>query len=120
MKYYITTSIPYPNGKPHIGFGFETLIGDVAARYHRLVGDETFLLAGADEHGLKVITTAQKEGIGYQEYVDKNTKAFEELKEVLNFSYDDFIRTTDKTKHWPGVEEIWKRCFDAGKIYKKT
>lgn len=119
-KYYITTAIPYPNGKPHIGFGLETVIADSLARFHRLKGDDVFMLAGTDEHGLKVITTAKKEGVGYQEYVDKNTLEFQNLKEVLNFSYNDFIRTSDQNKHWPGVIKFWNECLESGNIYKKT
>jgi methionyl-tRNA synthetase len=119
-KYYITTAIPYPNGKPHLGFGFEVIIADVIARYHRLIGDNVHMLAGTDEHGLKVFQSAQKEGLTFQEYVDKNSQEFIDLKEVVNFSYDDFIRTTDQKKHWPGSLKLWEECLKAGKIYKKT
>lgn len=119
-KFYLTNAIPYPNGKPHLGFGLEATISDTLARYHKLKGDETFFLMGTDEHGLKVYQTAQKEGVDFQEYVDKNAKPFQDLKDVLNISYDKFIRTTDKEEHWPGAIKLWEECFKAGAIYKKS
>lgn len=118
-KFYITTAIPYPNGKPHLGFDLEILITDVLARYHRLLGDEVYFLTGTDEHGLKVFQSAKKEGLHFQEYVDRNSAEFARLKEVLDISNDDFIRTTDKVRHWPGVEKLWNKALEAGKIYKK-
>ncbi len=116
-KFYITTAIPYPNGKPHIGFGFEIIQADVLARYHRLKGDEVFFLTGVDEHGLKVYRNAQEEGIGFQDYVDRNSAEFIKLKETLNISYDDFIRTTDKERHWVGAQKLWRESL--GDIYLK-
>ncbi|MEK7151668.1 MAG: methionine--tRNA ligase [Patescibacteria group bacterium] len=116
-KFYVTTAIPYPNGQPHIGFGLEIIQTDILARYHRLVGDEVWFLTGVDEHGLKVYRSAQKEGIGFQEYVDRNSAEFAKLKDVLNISYDDFIRTSDKVRHWPGAQQLWRAC--AEDIYPK-
>lgn len=116
-KFYVTTAIPYPNGKPHIGFGLEIVQADVLARYHRLIGDDVWFLTGVDEHGLKVYRSAQKEGIGFQEYVDRNSAEFARLKEVLNISYDDFIRTSDRKSHWPGAQKLWRAC--AEDIYLK-
>ena len=109
-KFYITTAIPYPNGKPHIGFGLEIVQADVLARYHRALGNDVWFLTGVDEHGLKVYRSAQEEGIGLQEYVDRNSAEFAKLKEVLNISYDDFIRTSDKVRHWPGAQKLWRAC----------
>lgn len=119
-KFYITSAIPYPNGKPHIGFGLEIVITDAITRYNRLKGKDTHFLTGTDEHGLKVYQSAQKEGTNFQEYVDRNSLEFARLKEILNISYDDFIRTTDQKRHWPGVEKIWNECVKTGKIYKKA
>jgi methionyl-tRNA synthetase len=116
-KFYITTAIPYPNGKPHIGFGLEILQADVLARYHRGLGDNVWFLTGTDEHGLKVFRSAQEEGIGFQEYVDRNSAKFAKLKSALNISYDDFIRTTDRNRHWPGAQQLWRA--DSGDIYSK-
>lgn len=107
-KFYITSAIPYPNGVPHLGFGLEIIQTDVFARYHRLRGEDVWFLTGTDEHGLKVFQSAKKEGVDFQEYVDKNSKGFARLKEVLNISYSDFIRTSDKARHWPGAQKLWK------------
>ena len=109
-KFYITSAIAYPNGAPHLGFGLEIVQADVLARYHRLQGDEVWFLTGTDEHGLKIFQGAKKEGVDFQEYVDRNSKEFAELKEVLNISYDDFIRTSDKICHWPGAQKLWLAC----------
>lgn len=106
-KFYITSAVPYPNGAPHLGFGLEIVLTDVLARYHRLRGEDVWFLTGTDEHGLKVFQSAKKEGIDFQDYVDKNSKEFARLKEVLNISYDDFIRTSDKIRHWPGAQKLW-------------
>jgi len=108
-KFYVTTAIPYPNGAPHIGFGLEIIQADVLARYSRLQGNDTWFLTGTDEHGLKVFKSAQKEGLGFQEYVDINSPKFSKLKETLNISFDDFIRTTDQKKHWPGAQKLWQK-----------
>lgn len=116
-KFYITTAIPYPNGKPHIGFGLEIVQADVLARYHRALGNAVWFLTGVDEHGLKVYRNAQQEGVGFKDYVDRNSAEFAKLKEVLNISYDDFIRTTDRVRHWPGAQELWRAC--AEDIYSK-
>jgi len=107
-KFYITTAIAYPNGRPHIGFGLEVLQADVLARYHRRLGDDVWFLTGTDEHGLKVFRSAQKEGVDFQEYVDRNSAEFAKLKSVLNVSFDDFIRTTDRQRHWPGAQKLWR------------
>src|SRR3989338_5215817 len=106
-KFYITTAIPYPNGQPHVGFALEIIQADVLARYHRQLGHDVFFVTGVDEHGLKVYRSAQKEGVDFQTYVDRNSEEFRELKEVLNISYDDFIRTTDQKRHWPGAQKLW-------------
>lgn len=106
-KFYITTAIPYPNGQPHIGFALEIVQSDIVARYRKQAGDDVFFLTGVDEHGLKVYQTAQKEDVGFQEYVDRNSEEFRKLKETLNISYDDFIRTTDQVRHWPGAQKLW-------------
>ncbi len=116
-KFYITTAIPYPNGQPHIGFGLEIIQADVLARYHRILGDDVWFLTGVDEHGLKVYRTAKEEGISFQEYVDRNSAGFAKLKETLDISYDDFIRTTDKVRHWPGAQKLWQATSED--IYTK-
>lgn len=118
-KYYITTAIPYPNGKPHLGFSWEATATDVLARYHRARGNDVYFLTGTDEHGLKVFQASQQAGVSFQEFVDRNSAEFIKLRDTLDISYDDFIRTTDQNKHYPGVIKLWNECLKAGKIYKK-
>lgn len=116
-KFYITTAIPYVNAKPHIGFALEAIQTDVAARYHRdVLGDDTWFLTGSDDNSLKNVQAAEKEGISVKDFVNRNSKAFEDLKKSLNLSNDDFIRTTSK-KHFDGAQKLWKACEKD--IYKK-
>ncbi len=118
-KFYVTTAIAYVNGSPHIGFSLEVIQADVLARYHRLKGDDTFYLTGTDEHGVKIFETAKEEGEDTQAFVDKNAKKFEDLKEVLNLSNDDFIRTSSLS-HKRGAQKIWMKMFESGDIYKDS
>src|SRR5262245_6305763 len=92
--YYITTSIPYVNGRPHLGHALEFVITDAAARYHRLIGEKTRFLSGSDENSLKNVQAAQREGIPVGALVERNAGHFYALKEKLNLSFDDFIRTS--------------------------
>ena len=119
MKYYITTTIPYANAPPHIGFALEIIQADVLARWHKLKGEDVFFLTGTDEHGTKNYQTAKREGIDTKKFVDRNSDKFKELTKVLNISNNNFIRTTDKKVHWPGVIKIWETLFKKGDIYKK-
>ena len=105
-KFYITTSIPYTNAPPHIGFALEAIQADVLARYHRLLGDDVFYLTGTDEHGLKIRKAAEKAGKEPREFTDEISEKFRELTKVLNISNDDFIRTTDEKRHWPTVKKV--------------
>jgi methionyl-tRNA synthetase len=118
-KFYVTTSIAYVNAKPHIGFAMEVIQADVLARYHRLKGDDTFYLTGTDEHGMKLVQTANEQGITPQELVDGNAAHFKALKEKLNLSNDGFVRTTD-AGHMAGAGKIWKKMADKGDIYKDS
>jgi methionyl-tRNA synthetase len=118
-KFYITTTIPYANAPPHIGFALEIVQADVLARWNRLLGKNVFFLTGTDEHGVKNYQTAKKQKIDTQKFVNKNSDAFEELTKGLNISNSSFIRTTDKKIHWPGVIEMWKLLEKKGDIYKK-
>ena len=119
MKFYITTSIPYTNGDPHIGFAMELMQADALARYHRLKLDATNFLAGADQNGLKNYQTALKENLTPLEYVNARGDEFLRLAEVANISKDDFIRTTDQQRHWPGAQKLWQILAENGDIYKK-
>ena len=119
-KFYITTTLPYVNNEPHIGFAMEIIRADVIARYKKSLGYDVFFNTGTDEHGLKLYEGAKKEGISTQEYVDKYAKRFKELIPLLGIDKDiHFIRTTDEN-HKKACQEIWRRCFDNGYIYKKS
>ena len=115
-KYYISASLPYVNSSPHAGFALEIIQTDVIARYHRVLGDDVFFLTGTDENSLKNVQAAEREGISVKELVDRNSKRFYELKNILNLSFDDFIRTTEK-RHIRGAQKLWLACKKD--IYKK-
>ena len=116
--YYLTSSIAYTNASPHIGFALELIQADVIARYHRSLGEDVFFLTGTDEHGRKVAEAAEKAGKSPQEFTDKVSSQFRELTETLNISNNDFIRTTDKKRHWPTVKKVWLKLKQKGDIYK--
>jgi methionyl-tRNA synthetase len=109
----------YTNSPPHIGFAFESIQADVLARYHRLLGEETFFLTGTDEHGTKVAKAAEEAGKNPKEFVDEISEKVRALKEILNLSNNDFIRTTDQKRHWPAVKKVWLKLKENGDIYKK-
>ena len=115
-KFYITTPIYYPNGEPHLGHTYTTLCADVIARYHRLAGDDTFLLTGTDEHGIKMVKTAAENGIEPRELADRNVAVFEELWKELGVTNDDFIRTSS-ARHKVGVQKIVQKMLGNGDIY---
>lgn len=117
-KFYITTSIFYVNSAPHIGSALEMVQADVLACYHRQLGDDVFFLTGVDEHGIKIVRTAEETGKSVQALIDANTAEFKRLTEVLNISNNDFIRTSDKKRHWPAVKKIWQILNENGDIYK--
>ena len=118
MYRYITTTLPYVNAKPHMGFALEIVRADILARYWRMEGHEVFFNTGTDEHGLKIFREAEKAGKTAQEYVDEYAETFKALKPALNLSYTNFIRTTD-AHHLMAAQEFWKRCAENGDIYKK-
>jgi len=115
---YITTTIPYVNADPHIGFALELVQSDVVARYARLQGRDVFFSTGTDEYGQKIWEGSVKEGKNVQDYVDHYAQKFLELKNILNLSYDNFIRTTSK-EHILAAQEFWHLCDRKGDIYKK-
>lgn len=118
-KFYITTTLPYVNSDPHVGFAMEIIRADVIARYKRSLGFDVFFNTGTDEHGAKIHENAVKQGTDVQVYVDGYAEKFKELTKVLNIEDVHFIRTTDE-KHVAAAKEMWKRCSDNGYIYKKT
>ena len=117
-SFYITTTIPYVNAEPHIGFALELVQADAIARYQRLKGHDVFFSTGTDEYGQKIWEASQKEGKDVQDYVDLYAQKFLELKNVLNLSNDNFIRTTS-TQHLKAAQEFWRLCDKKGDIYKK-
>ena len=119
-KFYITTSIAYVNGAPHVGHALEFVQADTIARYRRQAGDDVFLLSGTDEHGAKIVRAAEAAGMTPRELVDINAEKFRALKDALNLSWDDFIRTSDEARHWPNVRALWNKLVASGDIYKKT
>jgi len=118
-KFYITTTLPYVNAEPHIGFALEIIEADVLARFHRSMDKEVFFNTGTDEHGLKIFRKAEELGVEVQKYCDDNAETFAKLKDALNLSFDNFIRTTGK-QHIQAAQEFWKKCENSGDIYKKN
>lgn len=116
-SFYITTTIPYVNADPHIGFALELVQADALARYHRLIGKDVFFSTGTDEYGQKIWEASQKQGKNVQDYVDYYAQKFFDLKDILNLSYDNFIRTTSK-ENITASQEFWVLCEKKGDIYK--
>ncbi|MET4170859.1 methionyl-tRNA synthetase [Bradyrhizobium sp. LA6.1] len=114
--FYISTAIAYPNGSPHIGHAYEAISADVLARFARLDGKDVFFLTGTDEHGQKMVQTAQNEGLTPSALATRNAGRFKEMDERLNVSFDRFIRTTEE-QHHRSSQEIWRRMEANGDIY---
>jgi methionyl-tRNA synthetase len=115
-KFYITTPIFYPNGKPHIGHAYNVIATDAMARFQRLDGKDVFFLSGTDEHGLKMQQTADQEGVTPKELADRNSAIFREMERAVGASNDDFIRTTEP-RHYKACQAIWERIAANGDIY---
>lgn len=116
-NYYLTTAIAYTSGKPHIGNNYEIVLADSIARFKRKEGYDVFFQTGTDEHGQKIELKAQDAGVSPKEFVDKVAGTIQGLCDLLNISYDKFIRTTDDY-HEKQVQKIFKRLYDQGDIYK--
>jgi methionyl-tRNA synthetase len=114
--FYVTTPIFYPNGDPHIGHAYTSVVADVLARFQRLAGRDVFFLSGTDEHGIKMLQTARAEGIEPIELANRNSQRFREMQAALDVAPDDFIRTTEPRHHAAG-QEIWRRMEANGDIY---
>jgi methionyl-tRNA synthetase len=117
--YYITTTLPYVNAEPHIGFAMEIVTADVLARLHRGLGERVVFNTGTDEHGQKIYEAAGKQKQSPQAYVDMYAAKFRELKQLLELSVTHFVRTTD-AHHVMAAQAFWRLCRDRGDIYKKT
>ncbi len=116
-KYYITTAIAYTSRKPHIGNTYEIILTDAIARFNRYIGKDVFFLTGTDEHGQKIQEIAEQAGITPKEHVDVIASQIKDIADMLNISYDKFIRTTDDY-HVEAVKKIFKKLYEQGDIYK--
>lgn len=119
-KIYITTAIAYANAAPHMGHALEFIYTDALIRGHRLLGFDVHSLTGTDEHGIKNYQTAQAQNLTPQELVDLNAAKFKALGEQLNLSFSDFIRTSDKTRHYTAAQKIWQQLDTAGYLQKQS
>ena len=118
-KFYITTAIAYTSGKPHIGNTYEIILTDAIARSKRMQGYDVFFMTGTDEHGQKIELKAQEQGLSPKEFVDNVANKIKGIWDLMNISYDKFIRTTDDD-HEKQVQKIFKKFCDQGDIYKST
>lgn len=118
-KFYLTTAIPYVNAKPHVGHALEYVISDAIHRYHEIIGDEVRIVSGADENALKNVQAAEQAGVSVDEFLNKNSKEFENFYKLLEVNLDEFRRGSDQKLHWPGVAELWKLVEKNGDLYKK-
>lgn len=119
-RYFVMTAIPYVNGRPHVGHALELIQADVLARHRRQRGDEVRFQTGTDDNALKNVQGAEAEGISPAEYVEKVATRFASLREPLDLSFDDFIKTSSDPRHKPGVDKLWAACAERGDFYRKT
>jgi methionyl-tRNA synthetase len=117
-KFYITCAIPYVNAPPHVGHALEFVQGDVIARYHALLGEETRLLSGGDENALKNVQAAEKAGVPVKRFIDTNTQTFLNLTKALNCRFDVWQKGSDTRHHFPASQKLWELCQKD--IYKKS
>jgi methionyl-tRNA synthetase len=118
-RLYLSTTIPYVNGRPHVGHALELVQADVLARHHRRIGDQVRLQSGTDDNSLKNVLAAEQEGVSTRELVNRNAGIFAGLREHLSLSFDDFIRTSSDPRHRPGVERLWRACAARGDLYRR-
>src|SRR5438105_526975 len=118
-KFYVTTAIVYINNTPHLGFIYELTGTDVVARYHRMIGDETFFLTGSDEHSLNVERRAREEGLSTKDFSDRMAELYRQIEARFQISYDRFIRTEDPD-HVRGCQAFVERRWEHGDAHKAT
>lgn len=119
-RYTVTTAIPYVNGKPHVGHALELVETDVLARHRRQRGDEVRFQTGTDDNALKNVQGAEAAGVSPAEYVERVAQGFLALRDVLDLSFDDFIKTSSDPRHKPGVDKFWAACVERGDFYRKS
>lgn len=117
--FHVTAAIPYVNAKPHLGHVLEWFQADTIARYRRLLGDDVSFVSGTDENSLKNVQAAESADVPIQEWLDQYAQIFQEAFSSFDISLTGFGRGSDQVHHWPGVQELWKRCDAAGDIYTK-
>ena len=118
MKYFLTTAIDFVNSRPHLGTAYEKITADIIARYRRLAGFDTHFLMGNDEHSQNVFRKAAEQGKDPLAYCDEMEQVFRDVWKRLDLSFDDFIRTTDRKRHFPAVQKMAQACLDNGDIYE--
>ncbi len=118
-RLYITTAIPYVNGDPHLGFALECVQADVLARHHRQRGDQVHFLSGTDDNALKNVEAADAAGVPIAAFVNAKAERFAALRDPLELSHDDFIRTSVDPRHRPGAERLWRACAASGDLYER-
>lgn len=118
--FYLTTGIPYVNGKPHLGHVQEWFQADVIAQFERLRGKDVAFISGADENSLKNVQAAEKAGVPVQDWLDEYSEIFKDAYNQFGISLTNFRRGSDQEKHWPGVQKLWSLCENAGDLYKKS
>ncbi len=117
-KFYVTTAIPYVNAAPHVGHALEFVQADVIKRYHKILGDDTLLLSGGDENSLKNVQAAEKANLPIQEFIDENSKLFQDLAKNSNIDFDIFQKGSAE-QHHKSSQKLWELCDSTGDIYKK-
>lgn len=117
---FISTSIPYVNGAPHVGFAWELVLADVLSRYHRQRGRSVFFLTGTDDNSLKNVQAAEREGVATPRFVRDQGDRFVALAQALRISHDDFIRTGFDPRHEPAVAKLWRACAEQGDVYTRA
>ena len=118
-RFYVTTSIPYVNGDPHLGHALEFVQADVLARHRRLRGADVRFLSGTDDNALSNVRAAEADGTPVAAFVARNADRFAALRDPLQLSFDDFIRTSADPRHRAGVERLWAACANAGDLYQR-
>ena len=117
---YLTTSIPYVNSTPHVGFALELIQADTYARHFRLLGRNVRFQCGTDDNSLKNVRAAEASGLTVAEFVGANADRFERLGQRLHISNDDFVRTSRDPRHVACVHTLWRACAASGDLYRKT
>src|SRR5688572_25015422 len=120
MSTFVTVAIPYVNAEPHLGYAYELVHADTAARACRARGEPVRFLGGTDDHSLKNVLAAEAAGVPTTAFVDERARRFEDLAQRLGITFDDFIRTSRDPRHVPAVERLWRACADNGDLYRST